>query len=644
MASCDGTVSLPDHGGLFYQDCLRILHKQLNPRSYLEIGTLHGETLALAQCASIAIDPHFQINQSIVGDKPSVFLFQMTSDAFFRRHSLPALLGGPIDLAFLDGMHLFEHLLRDFTHTEQNCHPGSVIILHDCVPLDLHMAVRDANDTLERSRSRYPLWWAGDVWKLLPILWRHRPDLIITAFNAPPTGLVMVSNLDPESRVLEDHYAEIASSSAVLPGDATLFGDYLARLDIVDTRELCQIIGSIRSPALHEPAATTTGTIVVERLATILEARPSTQGQWAGISDPRLIAPAGSYERQPPVFVDTERATEDTRQQLETYMRVLSQPYGPLHCVSLRKAIVLGQGSVVTRNGILLWESAAEFLAHGHAPDGLRPLDGDTWQLATDPVRDIEEPCLLVKRPWFRNFGHWLVDCATLLAIMRDDISRYGWTIVIGAHDDPMMVRIVQETISLLVPDAPVLRQPDDEPWRFADLRYVTPVHTPPLFKLPAGILRLRELVMGPRDVADDRVARPRRLYLSRQDAGTRSLVNEAELAPLLSGMGFETISPSSLSLSEQAQLFNGAEVIMGIKGAALTNIMFCQPSCSVMVLSPEDFPDPFFWDIAGQLGVRYAELFGPVTTSLLAGRNDFVIDPIAVARMLGAVLRPMAD
>ncbi len=34
------------------------------------------------------------------------------------------------------------------------------------------------------------IYWTGDVWKLIPILQRYRPDLQLTLFDAPPSGLV----------------------------------------------------------------------------------------------------------------------------------------------------------------------------------------------------------------------------------------------------------------------------------------------------------------------------------------------------------------------------------------------------------------------------------------------------------------------
>src|SRR5256885_12302956 len=47
----------------------------------------------------------------------------------FAEHDLSKELGGrPVDLAFIDGMHLFEFALRDFVNLERYCAPGSTIL------------------------------------------------------------------------------------------------------------------------------------------------------------------------------------------------------------------------------------------------------------------------------------------------------------------------------------------------------------------------------------------------------------------------------------------------------------------------------------------------------------------------------------
>jgi hypothetical protein len=155
------------------------------------------------------VDPNFRLNTDVLGSKQAVLLFSQTSDDFFATNDVHAILGGAIDLAFLDGLHLFEVLLRDFINTEKYCKRCSVVALHDCIPPDRHVARRDEADRTLGSQSDHPNWWAGDVWKVAAILLQYRPDLDITFVDAMPTGLVFVTNLDPTSPVLESRYFEI---------------------------------------------------------------------------------------------------------------------------------------------------------------------------------------------------------------------------------------------------------------------------------------------------------------------------------------------------------------------------------------------------------------------------------------------------
>jgi hypothetical protein len=177
----------------------------------LEIGTLHGDTLAFARCPSIAVDPSFDLNKPeliarIVG-KPQLHLYQMLSDDFFAQHDPTKTLGAPIDFAFLDGMHRCEFLLRDFMNTERYCKPNSVIALHDCLPTEAGMTARAPSPEPATMPHRQG-WWTGDVWRTSLLLKRMRPGLEMTVLDAQPTGLVLITNLDPESRALSENYAD----------------------------------------------------------------------------------------------------------------------------------------------------------------------------------------------------------------------------------------------------------------------------------------------------------------------------------------------------------------------------------------------------------------------------------------------------
>lgn len=177
-------------------------HELLRPAVYLEIGVDAGRTLNLARPPTLAIgvDPAAPSGGSFAAETR---LAALESDAFFRSGRADAELGGrPIDLAFVDGLHHFEQALRDLAHVERRARPESVVLLHDCLPLDAATS----------SRERRTGFWSGDVWKVLPVLAEHRPDLDAFVIPAYPTGLAVVTRLDPGSRVLEERAEEIAAA------------------------------------------------------------------------------------------------------------------------------------------------------------------------------------------------------------------------------------------------------------------------------------------------------------------------------------------------------------------------------------------------------------------------------------------------
>ena len=227
-----------DHGGAFIYDALEAAHGAVQPQRYFEIGTDTGASLRISRCASLAVDPRFRLGSDVLGTKPACFFHQTTSDDFFALHDPSAILRGPIDLAYLDGLHHFEFLLRDFVNTERHCRRESVILLHDCIPTDLFMVRRQHDDMALAPRMPPPLrnLWAGDVWKTLAILMTHRPDLTISCFDTPPTGLVAVTGLDPtgeKGRAIP--MAEVLSEYGSLDLPDFGIGRFKAMLDLKGT-------------------------------------------------------------------------------------------------------------------------------------------------------------------------------------------------------------------------------------------------------------------------------------------------------------------------------------------------------------------------------------------------------------------------
>jgi tetratricopeptide (TPR) repeat protein len=189
-----------------YKEVLERIIAHLRPRTYVEIGVFQGATLRLTKTTkrSIGIDPVPQIQWSL---EPNMRVFPTTSDDFFAQHDLIAELGDRrVDLAFIDGMHQFDFALRDFANIERYCNPNSVILIHDCYPLDEESAGREPR----------PSHWSGDVWRVIVLLKKYRPDLQIHTIGTAPTGLAVIQNLNPESTFLRDNHDRLVEEFLAL--------------------------------------------------------------------------------------------------------------------------------------------------------------------------------------------------------------------------------------------------------------------------------------------------------------------------------------------------------------------------------------------------------------------------------------------
>ncbi len=105
----------------------------------------------------------------------------------------------PVDLAFIDGMHNAEVALRDFINLETACLENSVILIDDVLPQNIQWT----------TRKRMTQAWTGDIYKLITILKKYRPDLNIKVFDIDIKGLAIITNLSPVSTILKDVYLKI---------------------------------------------------------------------------------------------------------------------------------------------------------------------------------------------------------------------------------------------------------------------------------------------------------------------------------------------------------------------------------------------------------------------------------------------------
>lgn len=166
---------------------LAVLHDQLQPRGYLEIGVRHGDSLRLANCRSIGVDPNPAMRP---GEFGNYRVYDLTSDQFFDNYADEVLHEFPVDLVYIDGMHLYEYALRDFINVARYANERTVIVFDDTHPYNRAIATRE----------QPPGDWTGDVWKTMELieLCMDYGSMKSAQVDVSPTGAFVVWDLKPE--------------------------------------------------------------------------------------------------------------------------------------------------------------------------------------------------------------------------------------------------------------------------------------------------------------------------------------------------------------------------------------------------------------------------------------------------------------
>jgi hypothetical protein len=143
----------------------------------------------------------------------------------------------------------------------------------------------------------------------------------------------------------------------------------------------------------------------------------------------------------------------------------------------------------------------------------------------------------------------------------------------------------------------------------------------------PSALNSMREKLSAMLGLADEDY--PKKIML-RRNSGARAMKNEEGLAALLQEQGFSVVYPEKLTFSQQFHLFSGAECVVGATGAAMANLVFCQPSCRVIICLSSHKEHSFgYWrNMASAVGNDVIYVMGPVVGERNQGIHaDFVVD-----------------
>lgn len=128
-----------------------------------------------------------------------------------------------------------------------------------------------------------------------------------------------------------------------------------------------------------------------------------------------------------------------------------------------------------------------------------------------------------------------------------------------------------------------------------------------PGFSYPALVQALRSRLRVSQGLVG-----PKRIYVKRNNARFRAVLNSAEVEQVATEYGFDIIDFDRYPLEEQTQLVSQADVLMGMHGAGLTNLLY-MPTGSTVIEFRYQGPhhNHCYWHLASAAGIGYTAVFG---------------------------------
>ncbi len=205
---------------------------------------------------------------------------------------------------------------------------------------------------------------------------------------------------------------------------------------------------------------------------------------------------------------------------------------------------------------------------------------------------------------WWKNYGHWLIDCIGRLLLARDYLPADTKYIIPAKADATRL-----ETLRLIgIPRKQLELIDSSETWQLGHLWYA-PMATRHGIALPPRGRQIGQTILRGLGIQPQR--RDRRVFISRRNLGTRLIVNEEEVEACFRRYGFEVFLPGSLAFAEEVALFAEAKVLAENTGAGLTNIIFAQPDAIMLDMVDPNYYNTYSWGLASSLNSPYWYFFG---------------------------------
>ena len=315
--------------------------------------------------------------------------------------------------------------------------------------------------------------------------------------------------------------------------------------------------------------------------------------------------------------------------------------------------LVGGTRIVLPEDGLLIHDEASEFQSPDYGVKAAHCLtqEGNAALLRITPGtnRAIQEG-ILISSDHDNNYYHWLVECLPKVVFADTFEELKNLPLLISEKLHPNLL-VALERVNRT--QRPLIRLSEGQTyavgrlWMPSDLSRILDRYTgepnaqTDCVLSPTWVRRTVELLSE----GVENPGRPwRKIYLTRRGGSYRMMKNEQALELELIRRGFEVTDLTGASMESQMTLLRQASVVVGPTGAALTNLLFCQPGSSAVVLTSnhESMNFGLFGQLAHMTGVDFQVVTGPrlYTMQNFSMHDDYTVEVAAVLAGLGRIER----
>ena len=305
----------------------------------------------------------------------------------------------------------------------------------------------------------------------------------------------------------------------------------------------------------------------------------------------QIIKPAGESQRQSP------RTLED----VPVFVQEQKVHHPELFVASIPQARVVAQTGVIVSPDDQVFEQSCCWKSHFLTRD----LEFNSLRRTLSP-QELPGTFITLLSRHSGSFYHWFTECLLRLSLLESTPSS---TPILVHHDlrdwQRDTLRLLGISDERIVPLANGCYEVD-QLYFPSFLAYASFTQDWTFSWADWSLRWLRAKFCGTRTANPEK-----RIYISRQGAAHRQVLNEDHVMRRLQGDGFQIVEANPLSLREKIELFGDASIILSAHGAGLTHVLFAPAGARVIeALDPYHLMGGLYYQMAASLRQEYWYLF----------------------------------